>query len=146
RSQCADGRCRGITDDPVADVAALDRRVTARPLRALVPDVRGRRTPVVLSNAGELANLVTAGDSNPFLQPALPGAIVAALHGDPVPLLRLRRIAVGPPTPRTVLSAGLNIATFCEDSELPYSVANTPLSARPQLVAAALDAVAPAQF
>ena len=28
------------------------------------------------------------------------------------------------------LSAGLNIATFCEDSELPYSVADTPLSPR----------------
>ncbi len=145
-AQCARSRCAGITRDPVADVAALDERISAHPLSGPVPDALGVGHQIEIDNAGELANLIVAGDSNPFLQPAIPGAVVSALHGDPTPLLRLRRIAVGPPVPRTRLSAGLNIATFCEDSVLPYSVAATPLASRPQITAAALAAVPSADF
>jgi pimeloyl-ACP methyl ester carboxylesterase len=139
-TQCERHLCAGITKDPVADLAALDQRLTTGPLRGTLPDGRGVPRAVELDNAGELANLVVAGDSNAFLQPAIPGAIVSALHGDYAPLLRLRRVAVGPPVPRTQLSAGLNIATFCEDSVLPYSVADTPLAVRPAITSGALAA------
>ncbi len=63
-----------------------------------------------------------AGDLNPFLQAALPGAIAAADAGDAAPLLRLRRLAQGPKVPVSELSATLNVATTCADVQLPYTL------------------------
>ncbi len=77
--------------------------------------------------------MLVSGDLNPFLQPALPAAVHAALRGDPAMLLRLRRDAGGPPTTLADLSAGLNATTDCLDTRLPYAL-STPLAARPALV------------
>src|SRR5262249_3885819 len=98
RAQCAAHRCLGITSDPVADVAALDRTPVAGPLTGKIPNAKGPLVEASLPNAATLANLIVAGDLNPFLQPALPGAISSAVHGDPAPLLRLVAIGEGPPT------------------------------------------------
>ena len=42
--------------------------------------------------------MLIAGDLNPLLQAALPGAIAAARRGDTAELMRLRRVAQGGPT------------------------------------------------
>ena len=50
------------------------------------------------------------------MQARLPGAIAAERNGDPAALLRLRRIAEGPPTKSTDLSFALNVTTSCLDA------------------------------
>lgn len=142
REQCARNECAGVTKDPVGDVAAVAREIERRPIggRAYGPDGRPRR--VRYRSAEELSFLVTAGDLNPFLQAALPGAIAAARAGDTAELLRLHRVGEGPPTPTRDLSFGLNVTTGCEDAELPYAL-TTPLDQRPAIVAQATAAIDP---
>ncbi len=144
--QCAGSRCRGITRDPVDDVAAVVGQITAgKGLRGRVFDARGRRRSVRYVNAQELVFLVIAGDLNPFLQAALPGAFAAAARGDLAPLMRLRRVGQGEPTPALDLSFGLNVTTGCADARMPYAL-TTPLAERPALARAALAAIDPAQI
>lgn len=145
REQCADGQCRGVTDDPVADVQALVARLARGPLRGQVFDTRGRRTSTAYHTAEELSFLITAGDLNPFLQAALPAAIAAARAGDTSLLMRLRRIGQGPPTKLRDLSFGLNVATGCLDAPLPYPL-STPIPQRPALARAALAAIPSSEY
>ena len=48
-------------------------------------------------------------------------------------LLRLRRATAGPPTKLADLSAGLNVATNCQDTHLPYPL-SAPFADRPGLL------------
>ena len=147
REQCANNRCRGATTDPVADVAALVTRInTAGPLRGSFFDASGVRQPTSFHTPDELAFLLIAGDLNPLLQAALPGAIAAARRGDTAELMRLRRVGQGAGTPTGDLSFGLNVTTGCLDVGLPYPLATTPLAARPGIAQAALAAIPPAQY
>ena len=122
RSLCA-GRCPW-TEDPVADTAALVGRIaSAGPLRGRAVDVRGRSRPMTVTN-GEVFSILVAGDFDPALRAAFPGAIRAALGGDTAPLLRLRRRAfevdAEPPPPR-MLSTAVYAATTCEEVTMPWS-------------------------
>jgi pimeloyl-ACP methyl ester carboxylesterase len=145
REQCAGGRCRGITDDPVGDVGALVARLGSGPLRGHAFDLRGRSVAVSYANADELSFLLTAGDLNPFLQAALPGAIASARAGDTTPLMRLRRIGQGRRMPLAGLSFGLNVTTGCLDTPLPYPLA-TPLADRPAIAQQALEQIPPSDY
>jgi len=146
RDQCADGACRFATRDPVADVAALVRRInTQGPLRGSYFDDQGHKRATQYTVPDELSFLLTAGDLNPFLQASLPAAMSAARRGDPALLMRLRRIGEGAPTRRADLSFGLNAATGCEDVTLPYSLA-TPLADRPAIAQQALAAIPPSDY
>ena len=142
REQCRAGRCRGVTADPVGDVAALVNRLnTAGPLRGTVFDDRGRRRATRYATPDEIAFLLIAGDLNPLLQAALPGAIAAARRGDTAELMRLRRAGEGGRTPTSELSFGLNVTTGCLDAPLPYPLATTAAAQRPALAQAALAAI-----
>jgi pimeloyl-ACP methyl ester carboxylesterase len=144
--QCAHGACRNATADPVADVAALVRRMNASgPLRGAFFDDRGRRVTTRYANPDELSFLLTAGDLNPYLQASLPAAISAARLGDTALLMRLRRIGQGAGTKLADLSFGLNAATGCADPPLPYSL-QTPIPERPAIAQAALAAVPPTDY
>jgi pimeloyl-ACP methyl ester carboxylesterase len=133
--QCAHGACRQATADPVADVAALVRRLNASgPLRGAYFDDRGRRRMTRYANPDELSFLLTAGDLNPYLQASLPAAISAARQGDTALLMRLRRVGQGDKTRLADLSFGLNAVTGCDDVSLPYSL-QTPIPDRPALAA-----------
>jgi pimeloyl-ACP methyl ester carboxylesterase len=146
REQCANGACRFATRDPVADVAALVRRINASgPLRGDYFDDQGRKRTTQYATPDELAFLLTAGDLNPFLQASLPAAISAARRGDLSLLMRLRRIGEGAPTRRADLSFGLNAATGCEDVQLPYPL-STPLADRPAIAQQALAAIPPTDY
>ena len=127
--QCAGGRCRGATRDPVADLATLTKLLSRRALRGAIPDLRGLPKATAVHDESELLLMIMSGDLNPFLQAAFPGAIAAAADGDTAPLLRLRRIAQGPFTPADQFSSTLNVATTCADVTLPYTLA-TPLADR----------------
>jgi pimeloyl-ACP methyl ester carboxylesterase len=146
REQCAHGACRFATRDPVADVAALVRRMNASgPLRGNYFDDQGHRRTTQYTTPDELSFLLTAGDLNPFLQASLPAAMSAARRGDLALLMRLRRIGEGGPTRRADLSFGLNAATGCEDVTLPYSL-STPLADRPAIAQQALAAIPPTDY
>jgi pimeloyl-ACP methyl ester carboxylesterase len=133
REQCARGACTGITDDPVADVAALVGTLEKGGISGTTYDYRGRRHTTRYGTADDLANILIGADLNPYVQAALPAAIRAAVKGDPAMLLRLRRASAGPPTKLADLSAGLNVATNCQDTRLPYAL-SAPLSGRPALL------------
>jgi pimeloyl-ACP methyl ester carboxylesterase len=146
REQCRGTRCRGITKDPVADVAAVVARMnSAGPLRGVFYDDRGRRRRTLYRTPDELAFLLISGDLNPFLQAALPGAMAAARRGDTALLMRLRRAGQGRVTPVDDLSYGLNVTTGCEDVALPYPL-TAPFDQRGALAQAAAAAIPPADL
>jgi pimeloyl-ACP methyl ester carboxylesterase len=126
-SLCRSG-CSSFTADPVADLSRLVARVGAGRLRGAVIDARGRRRATTLTS-GELWLILLAGDFDPALRAATPGAVRAALDGDPVPLLRLKRrsIAVDArPPPSVLLSTGLFAATTCEEETFPWARGTPP--------------------
>ena len=145
---CAGRRCKGITNDPVADVSTLVARTASTALR-------GRRTTlsgsVVRSsvggpgNQGDFASLLAAGDLDTGLRRLWPGAARAAVQGDASPMMRMLTIAVSgaSPPPPTEISSALFWATTCEDTAAPWTTA-TPLDQRPAIAQAAADAAGPA--
>src|SRR5829696_3393530 len=66
REQCAGTRCRGITDDPVADAGAFAARLAAGPVSGRVPDDHGRLRLVTFRAREEAPFLLVEGDLNPF--------------------------------------------------------------------------------
>ena len=88
RTLCRAG-CSAFTPDPVADVAALVRRLARAPLRGRVVLANGavRRSRL---EREDLFVVLLAGDLNPAVRAGFPGAVRAALDGDAAPLLRLR--------------------------------------------------------
>lgn len=140
RSLCRSG-CRGFTRDPLADLQALVERMATRPLRGRLVDHRGRSRPAAMGS-GDLFAVLLAGDFDPTLRAAFPGAVRAALAGDGDPLLRLRRRAFvvgGEPPPARFLSSALYAATTCEETRLPWarSAPPDPTERRQQAAAAA---------
>ena len=121
------GRCPW-TSDPVADLAALVDRLARGQLRGRVVDRRGR-TRVRRLTRVDVFSILLAGDFDPALRAAFPGAVRAALGGDATPLLRLRRRAfevdAEPPPPR-LLSTGVYAATTCEETPLPWARSTPP--------------------
>jgi pimeloyl-ACP methyl ester carboxylesterase len=140
RALCRSG-CRSFTRDPVADLSTLVARIGTGPLRGFVVDAAGRRRAASLA-PGELLLILLAGDYDPSLRAAAPGAVRAALDGDPTPLLRLKRRSivggVRPPPPK-LLSTGLFAATTCEEAVFPWArtAPPDPVERRRQAVAAA---------
>jgi pimeloyl-ACP methyl ester carboxylesterase len=121
-------RSCGFTRDPVADVEALVARLARGPLRGRVFGGRGRGRLVRLT-APELFAILVAGDFDPDVRAAFPGAVRAALDGDAAPLLRLRQRAIkieSPPARPKLLSAGLYASTTCEETGLPWERSAPP--------------------
>jgi pimeloyl-ACP methyl ester carboxylesterase len=138
--------CR-FTPDPVADVEALVAQLAQAPLTGTVfgPRGRGRRTSMT---SAELFAILVAGDFDPLVRGAFPGAVRAALQGDAAPLLRLRERAImieTPPARPRLLSAGLYAATTCEESLFPWDRTAAPQDRRGQ-AAARVEAMSPEAF
>jgi pimeloyl-ACP methyl ester carboxylesterase len=123
-------RCRGVTTDPVGDVAALATRLRTAPLRGAYFTPRGRRRVLTLTSLA-LADLLFDSDYNPALRAGVPAAVRAALdHGDAAPLLRLAETAddySALPSARA-FSAG-RYAALCEETPLPWP-RGTPFAER----------------
>jgi hypothetical protein len=115
------------------------------PLRGTYFNSEGQRRTTQYDNPDQLSFLLTAGDLNPFLQAELPAAMSAARRGDPMLLMRLKRIGQGASTKLADLSFGLNVTTGCEDTTLPYPL-STPLAARPAIAQQALAAIPPSDY
>jgi len=126
RAVCEGGACRGITDRPAGDVAAVLRRWGRRALGGTLVDAAGRRRGVQLDPA-LLAQAITNLDVNPPLRAELPAAAAAALGGDRAPLLRLVDAGtLQPPYDPVLTSPGINAVTQCEEVGLPWSRTTPP--------------------
>ena len=121
-ARCAGATARGRATRS-AELGALVR--THREQRSASRPPRGRARPAAeraASRACDLFTILVAGDFDPALRAAFPGAVHSALGGDAAPLLRLRRRAfevdAEPPPPRQ-LSTAVYAATTCEEAPLP---------------------------
>lgn len=135
---CSAEACKGITTNPLGDIARLTARMHKRALSGSVYDGSGRRHTAFMSDV-DLLNLIDAGDLNPALRALLPASIQSALHGDPDPLLRLNLLSEGlipnlPGTPTTDsegIDEALFVDTTCEEAPFPWqrtATAKTRLS------------------
>jgi pimeloyl-ACP methyl ester carboxylesterase len=127
RALCRSG-CRAFTRDPVADLERLVGRMSRAPLRGRIVGPSGRPRAAAMDR-GDLFAVLLAGDFDPSLRGAFPGAVRSALAGDGAPLLRLRRRAFALdgilPPPRQ-LSAMLYTTTTCEETVFPWSRSTPP--------------------
>ena len=84
--------CRSFTRDPVADLERLVARLRRGPLRGRLVDEHGRSRRSSLTRT-DVFGVLLAGDFDPALRAAFPGAVRSALGGDAASMLRLRRRA-----------------------------------------------------
>src|SRR5215207_3825954 len=138
-------RCRGVSADPIADVAALAARLQAHTLRGRAYDRRGRGHRRAVGPTA-ISDLLYDSDYNPPLRAGVPAAVRAALHGDRAPLVRL--VAEGDnlaelPSPKSFSSA--RYATVCEETPLPWD-ASTPIEGRLAEATRRASALGPAAF
>jgi len=145
RELCRRGRCKNATPDFPGDVDRLVATLGRGPLSGSVYDHHGRKQKVSYTAQHQFFFLVTSGDLNPFMQARMPGAVYAANHGDPGPLLRLKRIGDGPPSKLREFSWALSVATGCLDASMPYSFAQ-PLAERLARSEGALAAIPPSSY
>jgi pimeloyl-ACP methyl ester carboxylesterase len=120
RAVCRRG-CARFTDDPVADLAELVRRLARAPLRGRVTLADGRRRRNSLTRQG-LSYTWVSSDLDDFSRAAFPGAVASALRGDPAPILRLQRRSLlrdGSVSPRNFSTAAYAAAS-CEEIPFPW--------------------------
>ena len=128
RAVCSQA-CRDFSDDEVADLAKLVKRLGRGALhgRVTLPNGRQRRSSLTRQ---ELFFTMVSGDLDEILRASFPGAVSSALRGDVAPMLRLKRHAViseGGGSPRE-FSSGLYAATTCEEIPFPWPRFSDPAS------------------
>jgi len=143
--QCVSSRCKGITKDPVGDLAAVVHTAATTPLRGSIYDYRGRRHDASYADQAAVANLIQSGDVNAELQAQLPAAMAEGRRGDYAQMLRLLPLLGGAPPATRELSIGLNLITSCLDLQLPYSLSSST-AARPAAIANALAGIPQQQY
>ena len=119
--------CSGITADYARDVISLANSLEAKPVHGRVLEPGGGHTTVRLDGS-DLLGLVVGSDLDRGLRVELPAAVQAALHGEPLPLLRLDEI-LDPPAVRQEHVEAVYTATNCDDGPFPW-VPSAPISER----------------
>jgi pimeloyl-ACP methyl ester carboxylesterase len=139
RRLCANG-CEHVTRDPVADLAALVRKLSAGLIHGPIVKPDGR-THVSRLGRLRLFDMIVEGDFDPTLRSGLPGAIRSALADDYAPLLRMANRAdriesesVGS------FDTAVFTATQCEEGPLPWD-RTTPQNKRAEVARSRLAAV-----
>jgi len=138
-------RCRGVSADPGADLAALVAALRARPLRGTVVSARGKRRRRSLGPLA-ISDVLFDADYAPILRAAVPAAVRAALRGDATPLLRLQELArpLSDFGPARLFSPG-RYAAVCEETPLPWG-RGAPFAEREPAAERAAAALGPAAF
>ena len=129
--------CRGVSNDPAADLTRLTAALRAKPLPGRVFDAAGHGRARTLEPVG-IADLLYDADYAPWLRAAIPAGVRAALDGDPAPLLRLEALGApfAAPEPAPSFSAG-RYSTVCEETPLPWDPAAPPPDRQAMALAAA---------
>jgi pimeloyl-ACP methyl ester carboxylesterase len=139
-------RCRGVSGDPVGDLARLADRLRAAPLHGMTYGPGGRRHAGTLT-ALALSDLMFDSDYNPAMRAGIPVGVRAALdHGDAAPLLRLVDAAadLSRLPPARVFSAA-RYAAVCEETPLPWP-RGAPFAERAQRARESAAALGPRAF
>jgi pimeloyl-ACP methyl ester carboxylesterase len=147
RQLCVEELCAHITTNPVADLALLVKRMERAPLRAQTINGDGKAQHVLLS-AGDLLEVLLAGDFSPPLRAEFLTAIAAAAHNDTAPLARLLATAGQAEGEPEDFDTPLYYATSCEEQDFPWSRTASPEAriAEASAAARALPASAFAPF
>ena len=154
-SICGAGACRSFSPDVYADLTRLVATLHRHPLRTKIYDAHGRLRRASVTEAGVLS-LLSGLDLAKGPRELAPAAIVAAAHGDAAPLARLTfglgaerpgshlaasaasamSLLPGPlggesvkaqaPLSDSLISLALFAATYCDESELPWSADSPP--------------------
>jgi pimeloyl-ACP methyl ester carboxylesterase len=139
-------RCRGVSADPGADLAALTVKLRAAPLSGSWYDARGRRHSGTLTPIA-IADLLYDADYSPALRAGVPMAVRAALdNDDAAPMLRLLAGSDAftvPSNPRDFSAA--RYAVVCEETPLPWP-RGTAVAARLAVARARALALPPSAF
>jgi pimeloyl-ACP methyl ester carboxylesterase len=124
---CANNACRGISANPVGDLAQLVQKLATGSLRGEVVNGRGKKRRASVRRSSILSVLFS-GDFDDTLRADFPAAVKAALNGDAAPMLRLIASQTGSEVfdPSTGDSQALFAATSCEDGALPWAQATPP--------------------
>jgi len=133
RSLCGGAVCRGITADPVRDVArlvsTLDRAERPGRVRTVLPTG---------ASSAALSSILLAGDGNPGLRALWPAAIRAAALGEWGPLGRLARLTGALRGDAGVRddpqSEAVNFLTSCQDARMPWGARTHTAAARARSV------------
>jgi pimeloyl-ACP methyl ester carboxylesterase len=145
---CRGGYCRGVTADPVADMAATVARMSGGPLTGSVYNLKGKRE-VGSIDRSTLFTLLLIGDFERGLRTVVPSAVRSAAQGDPAPLLRMAKLIEPPPNPQapelTEFSTGLWLATVCAELPFPWDP-DAPESERRGQAESRSAGLDPAQF
>jgi pimeloyl-ACP methyl ester carboxylesterase len=137
---CIGGRCRAVTSDPIADLAALVHSLPPAGLKGRAVTDAGRHV-TVRAGRYELFDLIVNGDFDSTLRGSLPGSVKSALRGDTAPLMRLVRASLKSDqedfdNPRELSTADF-AATVCEEVPFPWPRTATPDQKRAGIAAAA---------
>jgi pimeloyl-ACP methyl ester carboxylesterase len=135
RGICARGACRGITDEPAADLAHLLAKIHRHRLRTSAITPKGRARPVTITAQG-LLDVLLAGDFSGALRATLLSTVRSARLGDPEPLGRLLE-TIGSGGEGDGTDIPLYYATSCEDQQFPWSRSATPARRVAEAIAAA---------
>jgi len=139
------GVCRSVTRNLGGDIVALANKLETKPIVGTVLTMHGAKKTMHM-NGEDLVGLVEDTDVNPGLAAELPAAVRAARSGYTRPLLRLYEFDLETSTFSAVdLSFGLYAATICADGQFPWSP-NTPVSDRPHVLSAAINALPAGTF
>ena len=148
RELCRSGYCRGITSDPVADLAAAVGRMAGGPLKGSAYDVNGKKRATEIDSS-LLFSMLLIGDFETGLRSVMPAAIRSAAQGDPAPLLRIVKLIEPPPNPQapdlSEFSTGLWLATVCAELPFPWDP-DAPESERRAQAAERAGTIDPNQF
>jgi pimeloyl-ACP methyl ester carboxylesterase len=145
RGICANRACRGVTTDPVRDLARLVGRVDRRRLRTRAISPKGKARPVTIS-AQALLDVLLAGDFSETLRATLVSTVRSAALGDLEPLGRLlETLGSAGESESEGIDVPLYYATSCEEQQFPWNRSSTPARRLAEAIAAA-GALPPSQF
>jgi pimeloyl-ACP methyl ester carboxylesterase len=154
---CGTSVCSSFSSDVFADLTRLASALHHHPMRTRIYNARGKLQQATVTEAG-LLRLLSGLDLSKGARALTPAAIAAAAHGNAVPLARLtsgltpenhgshlttattlrtspfteedESINAQAPPSASGISLALFVATFCDESELPWSPTSPP-NARP---------------
>lgn len=130
---CGAGACRSFSSDVFADLTHVVAGLRLHPLRTKIYDARGRLQEVSVTEAS-VFRLLSSLDLAKGPRELTPAALAAAAHGYAAPLARLAAsAAAGSPASKAqapgseaAISVTLFAATYCDESELPWSADSAP--------------------
>ncbi len=144
---CSGAACHGVSANPLADLARLVAYLNSHTVTGEAYDEHGRRVRGLIT-AGELFDVVLAGDLNPLIRAELPAVVHSALQHDLGPLARLLTLnSIHPKSEER--SSGIDetlfIDTSCEETPFPWR-RSAPETTRAVEAEAALNALPSSDF